>query len=72
MMFEPIFVVGVAALLWRRSFAPLPSYTVFDLAVSTRAGAATWSAGSGNAPTRSQPDKANTPGCIALYITNSK
>lgn len=31
-----------------RSFAPLPSYTVFDLAFSTRAGAATWSAGINN------------------------
>jgi iron complex outermembrane receptor protein len=31
-----------------RSFAPLPSWTVFDLAVSTRTGAATWSAGINN------------------------
>ena len=31
-----------------RSFAPLPSYTVFDLAFSIRAGAATWSAGINN------------------------
>ena len=31
-----------------RSFAPLPSYTVFDLALSVRSGAATWSAGVNN------------------------
>ncbi|MCP4636948.1 MAG: TonB-dependent receptor [Methyloversatilis sp.] len=31
-----------------RSFAALPSYTVFDLALSVRSGAATWSAGVNN------------------------